>query len=117
MFRPVRAAVVAALFAVVSVSAADGPVVKFTDVKLNNGLRVIISEDHTAPTVSVAVKVAVPPERRFTDALMSPVPLAGHVEPALAAHVQDTLVRSAGKTSVTVAPVTAWGPALEATMV
>jgi predicted Zn-dependent peptidase len=59
MFRPVRAAVVAALFAVVSVSAADGPVVKFTDVKLNNGLRVIISEDHTAPTVSVAVNYSV----------------------------------------------------------
>ena len=55
MFRPLRAAVVTALFAVVSVSAADGPQVKFSDVKLKNGLRVIISEDHTAPTVSVAV--------------------------------------------------------------
>ena len=50
-----RAAIVAASLAVVSVSAADGPVIKFTDVKLKNGLRVIISEDHSAPTVSVAV--------------------------------------------------------------
>src|SRR5829696_8495215 len=55
MFRAIRAAVVTALLAVVWVSAADGPLVKFTDVKLKNGLRVIISEDHTAPTVSVAV--------------------------------------------------------------
>jgi predicted Zn-dependent peptidase len=31
------------------------PAVKFNDVKLKNGLRVIISEDHTAPTVSIAV--------------------------------------------------------------
>ena len=38
-----------------SVSAADSPVIKFTDVKLKNGLRVIISEDHSAPTVSIAV--------------------------------------------------------------
>src|SRR5919106_4988743 len=55
MIRPFRAAVVTALLAVVSVSAADSPVIKFSDVKLKNGLRVIISEDHTAPTVSVAV--------------------------------------------------------------
>ena len=33
---------------------ADGAI-KFTDVKLKNGLRVIVSEDHTAPTVSIAV--------------------------------------------------------------
>jgi zinc protease len=55
MFRPFRAGLVAALLTVVSVSAADSPIIKFTDVKLKNGLRVIISEDHTAPTVSVAV--------------------------------------------------------------
>jgi zinc protease len=55
MLRAFRRALVPALLAVVSVSAADGPVIKFTDVKLKNGLRVIISEDHTAPTVSVAV--------------------------------------------------------------
>jgi zinc protease len=55
MLRAVRGPLVAALLAVVSVSAADGPVIKFTDVKLKNGLRVIISEDHTAPTVAIAV--------------------------------------------------------------
>src|SRR5580765_1942979 len=55
MHRAISRALVPALLAVVSVSAADGPVIKFTDVKLKNGLRVIISEDHTAPTVSVVV--------------------------------------------------------------
>jgi predicted Zn-dependent peptidase len=55
MHRAFCRTLVAALLAIVSVSAADGPVIKFTDVKLKNGLRVIISEDHTAPTVSVAV--------------------------------------------------------------
>src|SRR6478752_3165153 len=34
---------------------AQSTVIKFSDVKLKNGLRVIVSEDHTAPTVSVAV--------------------------------------------------------------
>jgi predicted Zn-dependent peptidase len=34
---------------------ADVPVIKFSDVKLTNGLRVILSEDHTAPAVSIAV--------------------------------------------------------------
>jgi zinc protease len=29
--------------------------IKFTDVTLNNGLRVIVSEDHSAPTFSIAV--------------------------------------------------------------
>ena len=42
-----------ALAAVVSLDAA-GPV-KFSDVKLKNGLRVIVAEDHTAPTVAIAV--------------------------------------------------------------
>ena len=55
MLRPLGRALAPALLAVVSVSAADGPVIKFSDVKLKNGLRVIVSEDHTAPTVSVAV--------------------------------------------------------------
>src|SRR5947207_10453988 len=55
MLRAITRAVVPAVLAVVSVGAADGPVIKFSDVKLKNGLRVIISEDHTAPTVSVAV--------------------------------------------------------------
>src|SRR5258708_37297045 len=55
MLRALSRAAVSALVAVVSVTAADGPVIKFSDVKLKNGLRVIVSEDHTAPTVSVAV--------------------------------------------------------------
>jgi zinc protease len=55
MLRAIRRGLLPALLAVVSVAAADGPVIKFSDVKLKNGLRVIISEDHTAPTVSVAV--------------------------------------------------------------
>jgi predicted Zn-dependent peptidase len=44
-------------FAVVSVVSlgAEIPVIKFNDVRLKNGLRVLISEDHTAPSVSVAV--------------------------------------------------------------
>ena len=38
--------------------------VPFSDTKLKNGLRVIISEDHTAPTVSVAVTYNVGSRRR-----------------------------------------------------
>src|ERR1700736_6681249 len=55
MLRAFSRGLVPVLLMVVSVTAADGPVIKFSDVKLKNGLRVIISEDHTAPTVSVAV--------------------------------------------------------------
>jgi predicted Zn-dependent peptidase len=36
-------------------SAVTPPSVKFTDTKLKNGLRLIVSEDHTAPTFSIAV--------------------------------------------------------------
>jgi zinc protease len=39
----------------VSIGAITVPTVKFTDSKLKNGLRVIISEDHAAPVFSVAV--------------------------------------------------------------
>jgi len=67
--------------------------------------------------VAVTVKVAVPPESRFTPAETLPVPLAGQLDPALAAQVQLALVTVAGKMSVTVAPVTADGPAFDATMV
>ncbi len=38
----------------ISLGAAD-TTIKFTDYRLKNGLRVIVSEDHTAPTVSIAV--------------------------------------------------------------
>src|SRR5262249_3369654 len=57
MDRALRAAVLAALVAVVSGVAslgADGTI-KFTDITLKNGLRVIVSEDHSAPTFSIAV--------------------------------------------------------------
>ena len=55
MLRAFSRALVPALLFAGSVSAADGPVIKFTDVKLKNGLRVILSEDHSAPTFSIAV--------------------------------------------------------------
>jgi len=35
--------------------AQSAPTIKFTEAKLSNGLRVIISEDHTAPVYSIAV--------------------------------------------------------------
>src|SRR3954452_5349366 len=56
MHRALRAVAVAAasiLAAVVTLGADN--TIKFTDLKLKNGLRVIVSEDHTAPTVSIAV--------------------------------------------------------------
>ncbi|PYR64350.1 MAG: peptidase M16 [Acidobacteria bacterium] len=49
------AAAIGALAAAVSLSADTAPSVKFTDTKLKNGLRLIISEDHVAPTFSIAV--------------------------------------------------------------
>jgi zinc protease len=55
MLRAFSRGLVPALLAVVSLTAAGGPLITFSDVRLKNGLRVIISEDHTAPTVSVAV--------------------------------------------------------------
>src|SRR4051812_29522822 len=57
MNRALRAAVSAAAVAVVSgaVSLGADGAIKFTDLKLKNGLRVILSEDHTAPTFSLAV--------------------------------------------------------------
>ena len=67
--------------------------------------------------VAVTVKVAVPPESRFTEAARLPLPLAGQLDPALAAQVQLALVTVAGKMSVIVAPVTADGPAFDATIV
>ncbi len=68
-------------------------------------------------TVAVTVKVAVPPLSRSTVALMSPAPLAGQTEPAVAAQVQVAPLSCAGNRSVTVAPVTALGPVLVATIV
>ena len=53
--RPLFPAVLCALAAVVSLSAATASKITFTDTKLKNGLRVIISEDHSAPVYSIAV--------------------------------------------------------------
>ena len=50
---PALVLAVAAVLAV-PLRAAD-TAIKFTDVKLKNGLRVIVSEDHSAPTFSIAV--------------------------------------------------------------
>lgn len=55
LFRGGLAALVLAAGLGTALTAATAPKVQFTDVKLANGLRVIISEDHTAPVVSVAV--------------------------------------------------------------
>jgi zinc protease len=49
------AAVVMASVCAASIGAVTVPTVKFSDSKLMNGLRVIISEDHAAPVFSVAV--------------------------------------------------------------
>ena len=53
--RRIVAAAAVALALAVSASAASQPSVKFTDTTLTNGLRVLISEDHVAPVLSVVV--------------------------------------------------------------
>ena len=58
MLRATRRAFVPVLLAclwVITPLAADTPAIKFTDTKLKNGLRVIISEDHSAPVFSIVV--------------------------------------------------------------
>src|SRR3982750_4223652 len=55
MLRAIGRALAPALAVVMCLGAAEKPAVSFTDTRLKNGLRVIVSEDHTAPTVSVAV--------------------------------------------------------------
>ncbi len=55
MLRAIGRALLPVLAAVVCLAAAEKPSVTFSDTKLKNGLRVIVSEDHTAPTVTVAV--------------------------------------------------------------
>src|SRR5512145_2479517 len=68
-------------------------------------------------TVVATVKVAVPPASRSAVVLMLPTPVAEpQEEPALATQAQDTFRSSRGNVSVTVAPVTAAGPAFDATM-
>jgi zinc protease len=55
LIRRLGAATGVALAAAATASAISQPTVKFTDTRLKNGLRVIISEDHVAPVFSVAV--------------------------------------------------------------
>src|SRR4051812_13857190 len=61
--------------------------------------------------VPVSVKVAVAPTSNDTDALTSPVPVAGHDPTPAAEHVHVPPVSDAGNTSATVAPTTFDGPA------
>jgi zinc protease len=46
---------IAALVVGVTLGAATPPKVQFTDTRLKNGLRVLISEDHTAPVFSIGI--------------------------------------------------------------
>src|SRR5262249_30550220 len=55
VLAPAFAAVVFSALAGLPLGAANGPTIAFKDVKLKNGLRVIVSEDHSAPTFSIAV--------------------------------------------------------------
>ena len=66
---------------------------------------------------AVSVNVTFPPTGMFTDALIDPLPEAGHDAPALATQVHVAPVSAAGKVSVTVAPMAAEGPLFVATMV
>ena len=68
-------------------------------------------------SVAVSVNVAVPPSGRFTEALMLPLPEAGQVPPPAPTQVHVAPVSVAGRVSLTVAAVTALGPAFDATMV
>jgi predicted Zn-dependent peptidase len=55
MRRSLRRAAALALVAALGLAAAPVKKITFTDTKLKNGLRVIISEDHSAPVFAVAV--------------------------------------------------------------
>jgi hypothetical protein len=67
--------------------------------------------------VTLTVNVADPPLSKFTDAFRFPAPEAGQLDPPLAEQVQVAPLTLAGNTSVTVAPVTADGPAFDAMIV
>src|SRR6187397_2591187 len=54
-FQRLGLALVAALAGAATLAAQSAPRVAFTDTKMKNGLRVIVSEDHSAPVFSVAV--------------------------------------------------------------
>ena len=64
-----------------------------------------------------SVKVTVAPTGRLTNALMLPAPDAGQVPPPAPTQVHVAPVSTPGSVSATVAPVTALGPAFDATIV
>ena len=70
-----------------------------------------------AAMLAVRVNVTVAPTGRFTDALMLPLPLAGHDPPPAPTHDHVAPLSALGKVSATVSPVTADGPAFDATIV
>jgi zinc protease len=53
--KTIKTIFAAALIALLIVPAGMGQAVKFTEHKLKNGLRIILSEDHSAPTYSISV--------------------------------------------------------------
>ena len=53
--KPIRRVFLVAVLALLAVSPATAQKVTFTEHKLKNGLRVILSEDHSAPTYSISV--------------------------------------------------------------
>src|SRR4249919_2838553 len=53
--KPTKRLFAIALICLLILPSAFGQAVKFTDHKLKNGLRVILSEDHSAPTYSISV--------------------------------------------------------------
>src|SRR5438552_15119942 len=53
--KPTRQIPMALLLSLVVAAGATAQTVKYTEHKLKNGLRVILSEDHSAPTYSISV--------------------------------------------------------------
>jgi zinc protease len=53
--KPTKHVLLVALISLILAPGAIGQTVKFTEHKLKNGLRVILSEDHSAPTYSISV--------------------------------------------------------------
>jgi zinc protease len=53
--RPLPAALLLAGCFAATISAVTAPAIKFSDTRLKNGLRVILSEDHTAPVFSLVL--------------------------------------------------------------
>ena len=64
-----------------------------------------------------AVKVAVPPDGKSTEALIFPEPDAGPVAPPAYTAVHETELMAEGKLSLTIVPFEKLGPVLEAVIV